>query len=265
MTVAASATDEATLKADVMAFNGTDPSEDTPAGTGGSYGAVFLVPAFILVGLLGILVCHILKKKGYRCTSTPEPGTSHEDLKDAENGHTCVKGGFEGHEDTVGAIARLITENPANAEALKELQAEQCEPEMSLESPTSPDQTVLSLDDSHAMHKHSHTIHGVSSNSGCARCTKEWQEAAGKARSQSRNKGGARPLRPGEKTVLAVGRFRVMKIPERDRKQGMSDQRSSVMDNSTTEVEAKPLSPTRIKWKKSWSPGKDDTISDSKA
>jgi len=48
--------------------------------TGGSDGkaehleyiAFALVPVFFIMGLLGILICHVLKKKGYRCTTEAE-------------------------------------------------------------------------------------------------------------------------------------------------------------------------------------------------
>lgn len=36
------------------------------------YIAFALVPFFFLLGLLGVLICHILKKKGYRCTTEAE-------------------------------------------------------------------------------------------------------------------------------------------------------------------------------------------------
>ncbi|OXB67947.1 hypothetical protein ASZ78_005615 [Callipepla squamata] len=36
------------------------------------YVAFVLVPVFFIMGLLGILICHVLKKKGYRCTTEAE-------------------------------------------------------------------------------------------------------------------------------------------------------------------------------------------------
>lgn len=46
-------------------------------GSGGKaehpeYIAFALVPVFFIMGLLGILICHVLKKKGYRCTTEAE-------------------------------------------------------------------------------------------------------------------------------------------------------------------------------------------------
>ena len=38
------------------------------------YAVFALVPVFCVMGLLGILICNILKKKGYRCTTEKEGG-----------------------------------------------------------------------------------------------------------------------------------------------------------------------------------------------
>lgn len=38
------------------------------------YAVFALVPVFCVMGLLGILICNILKKKGYRCTAEKEGG-----------------------------------------------------------------------------------------------------------------------------------------------------------------------------------------------
>lgn len=37
-----------------------------------SYIAYALIPFFFCLGLLGVLICHILKKRGYRCTTEAE-------------------------------------------------------------------------------------------------------------------------------------------------------------------------------------------------
>ncbi|KFR11472.1 Tumor necrosis factor receptor superfamily member 19L, partial [Opisthocomus hoazin] len=65
-----------------------------------------IVPVFCAMGLLGILVCNLLKKKGYQCTTSkdPQPGGTGEprfsiyQLEDT-------------NEDTIGVLVRLITEN----------------------------------------------------------------------------------------------------------------------------------------------------------
>lgn len=38
------------------------------------YAVFALVPIFCVMGLLGILICNILKKKGYRCSADKEGG-----------------------------------------------------------------------------------------------------------------------------------------------------------------------------------------------
>lgn len=40
--------------------------------------AFVLVPVFFLLGLLGVVICHVLKKKGYRCTTEPQDGEEHK-------------------------------------------------------------------------------------------------------------------------------------------------------------------------------------------
>lgn len=32
------------------------------------------MPVFFLLGLLGVVICHVLKRKGYRCTTEPQDG-----------------------------------------------------------------------------------------------------------------------------------------------------------------------------------------------
>lgn len=38
------------------------------------YAVFALVPVFCIMGLMGILICNILKKKGYNCTAEKEGG-----------------------------------------------------------------------------------------------------------------------------------------------------------------------------------------------
>lgn len=54
-----------------------------------NYVAFVLVPVFFLLGLLGVVICHVLKRKGYRCTTEPqdeEEMKCQELDKDAELG-----------------------------------------------------------------------------------------------------------------------------------------------------------------------------------
>lgn len=62
------------------------PGNGTRAGSAEEkatqYAVIAIVPIFCLMGLLGILVCNLLKRKGYHCTAhkevAPGPGTSGE-------------------------------------------------------------------------------------------------------------------------------------------------------------------------------------------
>lgn len=57
-------------------------------GTHPNYVAFVLVPVFFLLGLLGVVICHVLKRKGYRCTTEPQDGEGEAcwDGHDAELG-----------------------------------------------------------------------------------------------------------------------------------------------------------------------------------
>lgn len=56
------------------------PGNSTRAGgpeeTAAPYAVIAIVPIFCLMGLLGILVCNLLKRKGYHCTANKEVGPS---------------------------------------------------------------------------------------------------------------------------------------------------------------------------------------------
>lgn len=61
----------------------TTPSSPTNnAGNGHpEYIAYVLVPVFFIMGLLGVLICHLLKKKGYRCTTEAEQEVEEEKVE----------------------------------------------------------------------------------------------------------------------------------------------------------------------------------------
>lgn len=52
------------------------------------YIAFALVPTFFLLGLLGVVICHVLKRKGYRCTTEAQDDEEEceEEEKDLELG-----------------------------------------------------------------------------------------------------------------------------------------------------------------------------------
>ncbi|KFU84834.1 Tumor necrosis factor receptor superfamily member 19L, partial [Chaetura pelagica] len=73
-----------------------------------------IVPVFCSMGLLGILVCNLLKKKGYHCSTSKEP-------QPPSTGPSSIYQLEDANEDTIGVLVRLITEKKENAAALEEL------------------------------------------------------------------------------------------------------------------------------------------------
>ncbi|XP_072318010.1 tumor necrosis factor receptor superfamily member 19L [Eucyclogobius newberryi] len=149
------------------------------------YAVFALVPIFCVMGLLGILICNILKKKGYNCMAEKEAG-------DAEMG-SLQKDGNTGpyisddilNEDTISVLVRLITEKKENAAALEELlleyESKQMSKSSSIKLPTlSPLITFRSLPKLCPHQSHLHTISGVSGLAPrhgyrCTRCAqRKW-------------------------------------------------------------------------------------------
>ncbi|KFP28829.1 Tumor necrosis factor receptor superfamily member 19L, partial [Colius striatus] len=124
-----------------------------------------IVPVFCAMGLLGILVCNLLKKKGPYCTTgkepqpggTGEPSSSIYQLEDA-------------NEDTIGVLVRLITEKKALEELLKEHHSHQLMPPLS----STPPEKLHLLPQFSLSCQHLHTVQGLTP---CARCSqKKWPE-----------------------------------------------------------------------------------------
>ncbi|NXR69323.1 RELL1 protein, partial [Rhadina sibilatrix] len=196
------------------------------------YIAFALVPVFFIMGLLGILICHILKKKGYRCTTEAEEVEEEKFDEKIEMNETIHE-----NSDTVGQIVNYIMKNEANADVLKAMVADSSvfEPESPL-SPTSPESPVspgtpLSPGVVPFRHNckahHFHTVGGVVEKDVCTRCShKRWHliKPAQKSKENRRS-------RIGEVTVLSVGRFRVTKVDHKSN----SKERKSLM--SVTGVE----------------------------
>lgn len=80
---------------DVQALASRDlPTTTVTAGNNNKpehleYVAFVLVPVFFIMGLLGILICHVLKKKGYRCTTEAEE-VEEEEKPDEKIGNQHV-------------------------------------------------------------------------------------------------------------------------------------------------------------------------------
>ncbi|XP_072423400.1 RELT-like protein 1 isoform X1 [Chiloscyllium punctatum] len=186
-------------------MNQTGPNNVHP-----EYIALGLVPVFFLTGLLGIFICHILTKKGYRCTTDRESECGEKVA--ATQMDFCDSN--ECNADTVGQMVHYIMKNPANAEALHAMLDHHTESPTSPsspngppspvtpDSPTSPVSPAGSLTNHSAHERHLHTVGGIAGKSTCSRCS----------RRKSKRSKDFRRSRAGEVTVFAVGRFRVTHV-----------------------------------------------------
>ncbi|XP_040191079.1 RELT-like protein 1 [Rana temporaria] len=217
-------------------------SSDTGSNSGGTshpeYVAFILVPIFFITGLLGVLICHILMKKGYRCT-TAEP----EEEKISAEKIEMQDEAADTTNDTVGHIVSYIMKNEANADVLNAMVADNSaladnsvfDPETPTTpntpvSPTSPN-SPLGTPTKHSCHLH--TIGGVADKNVCSRCAqKRWNPF----KTPQKHK-DSRKTRPSV-TVLAVGRFRVTKVESKskERKRLMSGTEASKDDVFATPV-----------------------------
>lgn len=154
---------------------------------------IFLVVfLFFLTGLLGFLICHLLKKKGYRCRT----GDMDEDEEEEKKLGGDADDEDEENQDTVEQILKCIIENEANMEAFNELLGNNkvCvrhDPRLRKESIG-------------GVPPHHHTVHSGTDHNSCHLCA---QVRSKKGRRQSRTPRSKQ--RPGEQTVFSVGRFRV--------------------------------------------------------
>ncbi|XP_052315259.1 RELT-like protein 1 isoform X2 [Oncorhynchus keta] len=210
------------------------------------YIAFVLVPVFFLLGLLGVLVCHVLKRKGYRCTTEAEDEEEAARVAEAEKKdlEMCTELNdtySESNDDTVGQIVQYIMKNEANSDALQAMV-----PENSIDSegppltPTSPTLPVTPVSPrvpaGLARHtcNHLHTIGGMGGlSSVCNRCNhKKWplmRHVSTKRIVDRRSH--------GEVTVLAVGRFRVTKC---DKERPVRERRTMLSTDSNGSLPASP-------------------------
>ncbi|XP_072520029.1 RELT-like protein 2 [Salminus brasiliensis] len=160
----------------------------TDQETGSPFIIFILVFCFFLMGLLGFIICHMLKKKGYRCrTGEPEA----EDCKNKFGTYNDD----EDNEDTVEQILKCIIENEANMEAFSEMLGNQ--------TPSAHHNLRLLRKESlWGILPHHHTIHVGSVQNFCSHCGQGHFK-----KTQCRNHMGRSKDRPGEQTVFSVGRF----------------------------------------------------------
>lgn len=207
------------------------------------YIAFVLVPVFFLLGLLGVVICHVLKSKGYRCTTEANDGEECEE-KDPELGGD-MNDTLSENNDTVGQIVHYIMKNEANSDALKamvhETSIDSDGPPLTPTSPGTPPLSPISLGAPAGAPKHTcshlHTIGGLGGHKNiCNRCSqKKWPLM----RRLSARRPEQRRIQSGEVTVLAVGRFRVTKCekPARERRTLLITDSNGSVPASPTEAE----------------------------
>lgn len=227
---------------------GNQTTEAPPAGNP-DYTAFVLVPVFFLLGLLGVVICHVLKSKGYRCTTETQDGEEEQECEDEEKDLELGADLNDTSEnnDTVGQIVRYIMNNEANSDALKAMvhdnSIDSDGPPLTPTSPGTPTPPLTPVSPGApagaAKHtcSHLHTIGGVSGNKNiCSRCSqKKWPLM----RRPTPRKAEQRRSVHGEVTVLAVGRFRVTKCekPARERRTLLITDSNGSVPTSPTETE----------------------------
>lgn len=63
------------------------------------------MPVFFILGLLGVVICHVLKRKGYRCTT--EAHDEEEEFGEQEKDPELGGGNFQATPETKLAVAAL--------------------------------------------------------------------------------------------------------------------------------------------------------------
>ncbi|XP_075053757.1 tumor necrosis factor receptor superfamily member 19L [Mixophyes fleayi] len=215
---------EAAIKPDPnSSLNSTRKGVQEDSGT--QYAVLAIVPVFCMMGLTGIFLCNLLKKKGYHCTAQKELDEEACPEKEGINPSDMLE--ENGNEDTIGVLVRLITEKKENAVALEELLKDYQNKQISTIGNKSPQSRLHLLPQMPNLCKHQHHLHtvqGLASRSGtcCTRCSqKKWpqvlaspQPATVPAAVTKTVRTGTKAARVGEITILSVGRFRVARIPE---------------------------------------------------
>ncbi|XP_040114730.1 tumor necrosis factor receptor superfamily member 19L [Oryx dammah] len=205
---------------------GNSTRAGSPEETAAQYAVIAIVPIFCLMGLLGILVCNLLKRKGYHCTAQKEVGPGPGGGGSGTSPACRLE---DTSEDTIGVLVRLITEKKENAAALEELLKEYHSRQLVQTGhrplprlpPGPPGMPHVC-----PHRQHLHTVQGLASLSGpcCSRCSQKWPEVLLSPEAAAATTPAPRLLpnpartpkagRQGEITILSVGRFRVARIPE---------------------------------------------------
>ncbi|PKU43109.1 relt-like protein 2 [Limosa lapponica baueri] len=177
----------------------TDNGESDPQHS--LYMVFLLVLVFFIMGLVGFLICHVLKKKGYRCrTFRDELDPDNKDVL----AELQANEEEELNEDTVEKIVRCIIQNEANAEALKEMLGDN-----EGDIPVAVPSLCPHRNSQDGGPPHHHTVHLGSTQAPCIHCSRRKRHPLHR---QGRSKDGKGRMHPGETTVFSVGRFRVTHI-----------------------------------------------------
>ncbi|XP_075712331.1 RELT-like protein 2 isoform X2 [Rhinoderma darwinii] len=184
--------------------DGDETSQQSP------YMLFLLVLVFFITGLLGFLICHILKKKGYRCRTTPEEDYAIKG--EANSDHDITE--EMSNEDTVERIVKCIIQNEANTEALKQMLGD-TEGDVQIGPSLCPHR-----ESQDAGPPHHHTVHLGSTQAPCIHCTRKKRSLLHR---MGRSKDSKGKPHPGEVTVFSVGRFRVTHIGKKSGIQGAQD------------------------------------------
>ncbi|XP_062983341.1 tumor necrosis factor receptor superfamily member 19L [Elgaria multicarinata webbii] len=210
---------------DKTAGNGTHDGKAEEKAT--QYAVLAIVPVFCVMGLLGILFCNLLMKKGYHCTAHKD--ADEEGAKSERNGNASAYRIEDANEDTIGVLVRLITEKKENAAVLEEMLKDYHSKQIvqPIFKPVNKLHLLPQLPHICRHQQHLHTVQGLATRSGptCTRCSqKKWPEVLPSTEAAAAvspggtipklAKPGSKAGRPGEITILSVGRFRVARIPE---------------------------------------------------
>ncbi|XP_048371634.1 RELT-like protein 2 [Sphaerodactylus townsendi] len=182
-----------------------------------------LVLVFFGMGLVGFLICHVLKKKGYRCRTFRDEFDSDnkEPLAELQNEED-----EEMNEDTVEKIVKCIIQNEANVEVLKEMLGEG-DTELAVPPPLPIPSLCPHRNSQDGGVPHHHTVHLGSTQAPCIHCSRKKRHTLHR---QSRSKEGKSKMHPGETTVFSVGRFHVTHIEKKPASHGSKEK--SLPDSS---------------------------------
>ncbi|XP_069810129.1 RELT-like protein 2 isoform X2 [Dendropsophus ebraccatus] len=198
-----------------------EETSNTEDGEGTQHGSPYmlflLVLVFFIMGLLGFLICHVLKKKGYRCRTSPEE--DYEIKEDAISDQEATE--EMSNEDTVERIVKCIIQNEANAEALKQMLGD-TDGDVQIGPNLCPHR-----ESQDAGPPHHHTVHLGSTQAPCIHCTRKKRSLLHR---MGRSKDSRGKSHPGEVTVFSVGRFRVTHIGKKSSIQGAQDDQNISSD-----------------------------------